>query len=468
MSLDTKALSDLTAVEVSAIRPGTRLGVPIYVKTTRGFKMFNDANSEVDDGLLADLRGSGIGEVFVEAGDLPTLDEYVAANLIRDIAQPQGPIGQNTGAIRISMLSVARSVLRDPSRAELRRVRSIFEATVDRIEADLLYLPFLIKTPSGQFSVDRHMVSSSLLSMAAAFQLGVGDRPNLLCIGLGGFLHDIGYSKVRISAELDHFTFGGEAEVLVHQHTMIGHDIVADSLALPDGVAQCVLSHHERLDGGGYPDGLLEEKTPLAVRITAAVDLFDWLTSTTSGRPAYTSAEAVEQIKDGTYGKVDSRVCKALVLALASSSAATELEVKARDGSVDRPRIDARPAGAPTSAKTVLVVDDDDSVLKSAQAALEAAGYVTLTGNNSISALRLMEEVRVDALVTDIFMPSMTGFELSARIKQLQPDLPVVVMSDYPNLLEDDMRCQNGASASVQKPFSPAALRSAVDAALVG
>ena len=125
-----------------------------------------------------------------------------------------------------------------------------------------------------------------------------------------------------------------------------------------------------------------------------------------------------------------------LVLALASSSAATELEVKARDGSVDRPRIDARPAGAPTSAKTVLVVDDDDSVLKSAQAALEAAGYVTLTGNNSISALRLMEEVRVDALVTDIFMPSMTGFELSARIKQLQPDLPVVVMSDYPNLLE--------------------------------
>ena len=108
------------------------------------------------------------------------------------------------------------------------------------------------------------------------------------------------------------------------------------------------------------------------------------------------------------------------------------------------------------------------SLLKSAQTTLEAAGYVTLTGNSSISALRLMEEVRVDALVTDIFMPSMTGFELSARIKQLQPDLPVVVMSDYPNLLEDDMCCQNGASASVQKPFSPSALRSAVDAALVG
>ena len=467
MSLGTLTLSDLTAVEVSAIRPGTRLGVPMYIKTTRGLKLFNDANSKVDQASLANLRGSGIGEVFVEVDDLPTLDACLATNLMRDIAQPDRPIGENARAIRISMLSVARSVLHDPSRAELRRVRSIFEVTVDRIEADTLYLPFLIKTPSGLFSLARHMVSSSLLSMAAAFQLGVGDRRTLLCIGLGGFLHDIGYSKVRVSAELDHFTFGGEAEALVRQHTMIGNDIVADSLALPDGVGQCVRSHHERLDGSGYPDGLLEDGTPLAVRITAAVDLFDWLTSTTSARTAYTSAQAVEQIKDGAYGKVDSRACKALILALASSSATTEEEVKAQDGSVDRARIEARSAGGSKSAKTVLVVDHDVSVLKSAQTTLEAAGYVTLTGNNGISALRLMQEVRVDALVTDIFMSSMTGFELSARIKQQQPDLPVVVMSDYPNLLEDDMRCQNGAAVSVNKPFSPAALRSAVDAALV-
>ena len=156
------------------------------------------------------------------------------------------------------------------------------------------------------------------------------------------------------------------------------------------------------------------------------------------------------------------------MLALASSSATKEVDVKAQVESVDRTRIEPRSAGPSTTAKTILVVDDDVSVLNSARATLEAAGYVTLTGNNGISALRLMQEVRVDALVTDIFMPSMTGFELSSRIRQLQPDLPIVVMSDYPNLLEDDMRCQNGAAASVRKPFSPAALRSAVDAALVG
>lgn len=93
-------------------------------------------------------------------------------------------------------------------------------------------------------------------------------------------MHDVGkigvpdYILLKPSA-LDDIEFG-----IMKQHTVIGHRILAGSAsAVLQLAAEIALTHHERLDGTGYPDGRAGEAIPLAGRIVAVADSFDALTS---------------------------------------------------------------------------------------------------------------------------------------------------------------------------------------------
>ena len=79
-----------------------------------------------------------------------------------------------------------------------------------------------------RFSVESHMVNCSLLAIAAALQLGIGDHESLLKLSLGAFLHDIGYARLPISPELDHLDLGNEAGALIRQHPLVGYDLLVD------------------------------------------------------------------------------------------------------------------------------------------------------------------------------------------------------------------------------------------------
>ncbi len=75
------------------------------------------------------------------------------------------------------------------------------------------------------------------------------------------------------------------------RHTTIGHEILVDSESELLGLAATIaLTHHERYDGSGYPQGLVGEEIPLEGRITAIADVFDALLSDRHYRPALTDA----------------------------------------------------------------------------------------------------------------------------------------------------------------------------------
>ena len=92
--------------------------------------------------------------------------------------------------------------------------------------------------------------------------------------------------------------------------------IVAE-LELPTVVKQMVRSHHERFDGGGYPDGLIGEEIPLAARILSVADALDAMTSDRPYRNALPLDVAWAEIED----KAGTQFCPRVVAALTSSLA---------------------------------------------------------------------------------------------------------------------------------------------------
>ena len=151
----------------------------------------------------------------------------------------------------------------------------------------------------------RRVVCYSLL-LGAELGLGPGDLKDLW---LAATLHDIGKIGVpdRIlgkPAPLD----ADEAEVM-RRHTTDGASIVAH-LSSPH-VLPGVRSHHERVDGGGYPDGLEGDQIPLAPRIIAVADTFDAMTTSRPYRQGLSGERAAAEIESAAGTQFCPRVVAA-------------------------------------------------------------------------------------------------------------------------------------------------------------
>jgi len=80
------------------------------------------------------------------------------------------------------------------------------------------------------------------------------------------------------------------------------------------------------------------------------------------------------------------------------------------------------------SPTVVLCVDDDPAGLEARRALLSMAGYDVLTAGSGDIALRVFRRRNVDLVITDYFLPHLTGIEIMLAMKQLKPEVLVVVM----------------------------------------
>lgn len=123
------------------------------------------------------------------------------------------------------------------------------------------------------------------------------------------FIHDIG--KLLIPSELLSKPKLSESEFnFIKMHPIVGHHILQD-IKFPWPIAQIVLQHHERLNGSGYPKGLLHFDILLEARILAVADVVDAMATDRPYRIAVGVEGALEEISKNKYTLYDSNVVEA-------------------------------------------------------------------------------------------------------------------------------------------------------------
>jgi DNA-binding NtrC family response regulator len=107
--------------------------------------------------------------------------------------------------------------------------------------------------------------------------------------------------------------------------------------------------------------------------------------------------------------------------------------------------------------ETILVVDDNETVLRAVVAILEHANFHVLSAANGASAIDLATETegRIDLLLSDIDMPLMSGPDLGETLKKARPDMHVMLMSGG---VSGNLLVLNYGWAFIQKPFVSAKL----------
>jgi len=117
----------------------------------------------------------------------------------------------------------------------------------------------------------------------------------------------------------------------------------------------------------------------------------------------------------------------------------------------------------------ILIVDDEPVVVEFAQRVLQSAGYKTTTATSGDEALKLCTERGVpDLLVTDMKMPRMEGDELATRLRQREPDLKVLYLTGFADLLFKNKELLWEGEAYLEKPCTIGGLLEAVSLLLSG
>ncbi len=148
-------------------------------------------------------------------------------------------------------------------------------------------------------SIWQHSMNVSVLAINLGRYLNL-DEDELMTLGLCGMLHDIG--KLMISKES--LQQAENKKEMIESHTTLGRDILLNcSGKLGKIVAEVAYTHHERLDGKGFPQGLKSKQISPYARMIAIVDQYDSLTIDKPNKQGMTHYDAMTQIlsKVGTY-----------------------------------------------------------------------------------------------------------------------------------------------------------------------
>ncbi|GGS35534.1 HD domain-containing phosphohydrolase [Deinococcus knuensis] len=135
--------------------------------------------------------------------------------------------------------------------------------------------------------------------MAALIALALGWPPEQAgVLSIAARLHDVGKIGIPDSVLLKTSTLEPDEYQQMQTHTLIGARILSggrsELLRMAEEIAR---THHERWDGTGYPSGLRGSEIPVTGRIVAVADVFDALTQTRPYKPAWTPAQAAEEIR---------------------------------------------------------------------------------------------------------------------------------------------------------------------------
>jgi HD-GYP domain-containing protein (c-di-GMP phosphodiesterase class II) len=156
-----------------------------------------------------------------------------------------------------------------------------------------------------------HGEDVSDLAERVAQRIGLTPR-QVRDVRYAAMLHDVGKIVVPSEILLKPGPLTDVEWVQMRRHTEVGGELVARVDAFAH-LAPAVRASHERVDGGGYPDGLVGEAIPLAARIIAACDTFDAIVTERPYRAARSDVEAAAELRRVSGSQLDAAVVLALL-----------------------------------------------------------------------------------------------------------------------------------------------------------
>ncbi len=181
---------------------------------------------------------------------------------------------------------------RSRTKQELKRTTNLYLKDLFEMMAEVL-------ANRDQYTFD-HAIHVAYISRKIGEIMNLPDE-ELAVLELGCLVHDIGKTAIPDDVLLKPDRFDYQDRNIMDYHPLIGAKLISRHI-LDDRITEIIMSHHERLDGSGYPFGLKGKEIGLLPRIVAVADIYDALISRRPYKTALTRKQALAVVEDEANG----------------------------------------------------------------------------------------------------------------------------------------------------------------------
>ena len=278
-------------ISSSLLRPGMRLGRTLYDEYGR---VLLSKGVEIREGFIDKIQ-KDFAVVYIddEVTEGVEIKEAVPMELrlqTQSILRTQWDLWKSNATL--DKVSIDRRIAKS-MRNQMKNLLSIIQGTTI-LQEDLSS----VATYDNQTYV--HSINVAIYSMIIGLSMGLTENM-LVDLGLGAMLHDIGKIWVPVDVLHKPGKLTADEYDVIKKHADLGHEVLVKQHELSYLVAHSAYQHHERLNGSGYPRGLVGDEIHLFGKIIAVADVYDAMVMHRPYRRGMLPSEVMEYL----YSRVE-------------------------------------------------------------------------------------------------------------------------------------------------------------------
>lgn len=273
--------------------------ISLFVRQGNNYILYKNSEVPLKSSDIRRLQSNKVEFVYVMGEHSDMVNVYLERHLSQILSNESISAGSKNSIITPILLNNVSEVFKEPAQSEaFFKCKQLLQLMVERLTDKAELVDMLSKVASQSSYLLVHSIQVAILSMYTHKMLLEVDQDEIIDVGIGGMFHDIGMLNVSGNILEKTDTLSKQEYFRVRHHPKFGHDMLI-KIGINDPIALTMaLSHHERYNGTGYPNRLYENEIPRSALVAGICDVYCALTSDRPYRPASTSEEALQTMKE--------------------------------------------------------------------------------------------------------------------------------------------------------------------------
>ncbi len=293
----------------------------VYLRQGDGYVLYTSAEEVFTERHKRVLYDNGVHEVYVKSAHKSHYSRYIEEYLGQILLDDTLPLRERAGLF----YSVSSQVMEDMF--EARMPATLDSAHFSRIQnfvsqaLKFLCLENSLKSVADFIAHDyktyTHCVNVFVYTTTLLHTYDLDDETLVRC-GIGAMLHDVGKTRIPRLILDKPGKLDPDERRIINRHPTLG---LASCTRMPlsQEAMNIILFHHEKMNGSGYPTGLMAEEIPLPVRAVAIADIYDALTSDRPYAKGRKPFEVLEMMRSSMAQDLDMDVFKRFIMILSGA-----------------------------------------------------------------------------------------------------------------------------------------------------
>lgn len=251
----------------------------------------------VTDGLIKVLQNFHIKNVLVY------MEESVSSGMVHGVATQDGFI-----ITEQDFSKNLKEIFQNEEKFKSKKLLETLNGVIKELQEKEKIISMLSEIKENNKRLYQHLIGVALLSQQLAIWLGCAEA-EIEMVTLAGLLHDIGLAHVKKMS----ISFKEELEIRSYEKHVTDANYTLRRLKIDENIIRGISSHHERIDGNGFPLRIFGSQINQISRIISVADTYDTYTMRNKGEYGYSVLQALQMLKEDGSRRLDSGMVRGFV-----------------------------------------------------------------------------------------------------------------------------------------------------------